>query len=223
MSAPTVEPPESGHPRIRRWEASAAALLAALLFIPLPPRLNTGQGWVPIVMVVLLLIPLTVVQSALHREGGWDPPPRLLRLLALTVLGFIALAEAIVLGRLLVQLPHISQGTVLFQAAVLIWAINILVFALCYWELDGGGPGRRAKATDLPGDFYFPQQMNEKLNQGWAPEFLDYLFLAFNTATAFSPTDTMILSRPAKALIMTQSCISLLTVVLVVGRGVNII
>ncbi|HXT37822.1 MAG TPA: DUF1345 domain-containing protein [Chloroflexota bacterium] len=223
MTALSADQPESEHPRIRRWEASAAALVAALLFIPLPQQINTGRGWLPSILVVLLLIPLTMVQSALHRKGGWDPSPRLLRLLALAVLGLIALAEAIVLGRLLWQLPHISQGTLLFRAAILIWAINILVFALCYWELDGGGPGRRARDTDAPGDFLFPQQMNEKLNQGWAPEFLDYLFLAFNTATAFSPTDTMILSRSAKALMMTQSSTSLLTVVLVVGRGVNII
>ncbi|HVC80475.1 MAG TPA: hypothetical protein VNL35_08265 [Chloroflexota bacterium] len=223
MTAPSVDPPASEHPRIRRWEASVGAFVAALLFIPMPLQISMGQGWLPSILVLLLLIPLTVAQSALHRKGGWDPPPRLLRMLALAVLGLIALAEAIVLGRLLWQLPHISQGTLLFRAAVLIWVINILVFALCYWELDGGGPSRRARDTYGPGDFLFPQQMSERLNQGWSPEFLDYLFLAFNTATAFSPTDTMILSRPAKALMMTQSSISLLTVALVVGRGVNII
>ncbi|HVA91446.1 MAG TPA: DUF1345 domain-containing protein [Chloroflexota bacterium] len=209
--------------RHTRWEASLGALVAAVLFIPLPSQISTGQGWLPAVLVVVLLIPLTLVQGARRREGGWDPSPRLVRGLALAMLIFIALAEALVLARLLQQLPKITQGTLLFRAAVLIWAINILVFALCYWELDGGGPGRRAQLTDLPGDFLFPQQMNEKLNRGWAPQFLDYLFLAFNTSTAFSPTDTMILSRPAKAFMMTQSSISLLTIGLVVGRGVNII
>ncbi len=219
----TVSPADRPGTRHTRWEASLGALTAALLFIPLPSRINTGQWWLPTVLVVVVLIPLTLVQGARHRPGGWDPSPRLVRGLALIMLGFIALAEALVLARLLQQLPHINQGTLLFRSAVLLWAINLLVFALYYWELDGGGPGRRAQATDQAGDFLFPQQMNEKLNQGWAPQFLDYLFLAFNTSTAFSPTDTMILSRPAKVFMMTQSSISLLTIGLVVARGVNII
>ncbi|MGH7705036.1 MAG: DUF1345 domain-containing protein [Candidatus Dormibacteria bacterium] len=206
-----------------RWEASIASLAAAVLFIPLPSLIRPGPAWLPTVVVGVMLIPLTFLQAAMHRSGGWDPPPRLVRMLALAVLGLIALGEALALARLLQQLPQISQGTLLFRSAVLIWAINILVFALSYWELDGGGPARRTATTCPPGDFLFPQQMNDKLNEGWSPRFLDYLFLAFNTATAFSPTDTMILSRPAKALMMIQAGISLLTVGLVVARGVNII
>lgn len=222
MSAPTVQGP-GVHTPFNRWEASTASVAAALLFIPLPGLLRPGPAWLPTALVALMLIPVTLVQAAMYREGGWDPPPRLVRMLALALLGLIALGEALVLARLLQQLPLISQGTVLFRSALLIWGINLLVFALSYWELDGGGPARRAAITCLPGDFLFPQQMDEKLNEGWSPEFLDYLFLAFNTATAFSPTDTMILSRPAKVLMMTQSSISLLTIGLVVARGVNII
>ena len=223
MTATSTDQSSGQHLPLYRWEASLAALVAALLFIPIPTQISPGREWLPTVLVIVVLIPLTLVQAAQRRAGGWDPPPRLVRLLALAMLGLIALAEALVLGRLLLQLAKISQGTLLFRSAVLIWAINIVVFALCYWELDGGGPARRAQTTDLPGDFLFPQQMNEKLNEGWSPEFLDYLFLAFNTATAFSPTDTMILSRPAKVFMMTQASISLLTVGLVVARGVNII
>jgi hypothetical protein len=211
------------HTPFSRWEASAASVAAALLFIPLPSLLRPGPAWLPAVLVALMLIPVTLLQAAMYREGGWDPPPRLVRMLALALLGLIAFGEALVLARLLQQLPQISQGIVLFRSAILIWAINLIVFALCYWELDGGGPARRAAITCGPGDFLFPQQMDEKLNEGWSPEFLDYLFLAFNTATAFSPTDTMILSRPAKIFMMTQSSISLLTIGLVVARGVNII
>jgi hypothetical protein len=211
------------HTPFNRWEASTASVAAALLFIPLPSLLRPGPAWLPAVLVALMLIPVTLLQAAMYREGGWDPPPRLVRMLALALLGLIALGEALVLARLLQELPRISQGIVLFRSAILIWGINLLVFALCYWELDGGGPSRRAAITCGPGDFLFPQQMDEKLNEGWSPEFLDYLFLAFNTATAFSPTDTMILSRPAKVFMMTQSSISLLTIGLVVARGVNII
>ncbi len=223
MTSPGTAPPPVGRKAFYRWEASIASLAAAVLFIPLPSLIQPGPAWLPTVVVGVLLIPLTFLQAAMHSSGGWDPPPRLVRLAALALLGLIALGEALVLARLLQQLPQISQGIVLFRSAVLIWAINLLVFALAYWELDGGGPARRLGTTCPPGDFLFPQQMNDKLNEGWSPRFLDYLFLAFNTATAFSPTDTMILSRPAKLLMMTQAGISLLTVGLVVARGVNII
>ena len=215
----------AGHVPTHRWQATLAELAAALLFIPMPERISPGPGWLPSVVVVLLLIPLTLVQEAIRRPGGWEPSPRLVRTLALLLLALLALAEAVALGTLLDQLPtiHPNQGRLLFQAGAIIWAINVLVFALAYWEMDGGGPGRRTLDTFEPDDFLFPQQTQERLNRGWSPQFVDYLFLAFNTATAFSATDTMILSRQAKLCIMAQSLISLLTIALVVGRGVNII
>jgi len=215
--------PRAGHPPPDRWQATLAEVAAALLFIPLPEQISPGPGWLPTVVVVLLLIPLTMVQEAIRRPGGWEPSPRLVRTLALLLLALIALAEAAALAMLLQQLPTIGKGKLLFEAGAIIWAINVLVFALLYWEIDGGGPGRRSLDTFEPDDFLFPQQTQEKLNRGWSPQFLDYLFLAFNTATAFSATDTMILSRQAKLCIMVQSLISLLTIALVVGRGVNII
>lgn len=222
MSAPGAAPlPRPPVPRT--WDAALAELAAALLFVPLPEQISPGPGWLPAVAVAALLVPLTLLQEAARRPGGLEPPPRLLRGLALALLGLLALAEAAALGLLLHELPAISQGQLLFRAGVLIWAINVLVFALCYWEMDGGGPGRRPSGTFAPDDFLFPQQTDPRLNAGWSPAFLDYLFLAFNTSTAFSPTDTMILSRPAKAAMMGQASIALLTVALVVGRGVNII
>jgi len=189
----------------------------------MPEKISPGPGWLPVVLVVVLLVPLTVVQQAIRRPGGWEPSPGLVRGLALVLLGLLAVAETLALVALLRELPKAKVGKELFAPAALIWAINVLVFALGYWELDGGGPGRRPAVTDEPGDFLFPQQTNERLNKGWAPEFVDYLFLAFNTATAFSPTDTMVLSRPAKSLMMAQASISLLTIGLVVARGVNIV
>lgn len=200
-----------------------ASLLAAGLFIPMPEEISPGPGGLPAALVVVLLLPLTVVQQAMRRPGGWEPSPGLVRGLALALLGLLALAETLALVALLRELPTAKIGKQLFAPAALIWAINVLVFALGYWELDGGGPGRRSEITEEPGDFLFPQQTNERLNKGWSPEFVDYLFLAFNTATAFSPTDTMVLSRPAKALMMAQASISLLTIGLVVARGVNIV
>ena len=219
----TLSGPGKGHVPVDRWQATAAEIAAAGLFIPMPEAISPGPGWLPAALVVLLLIPLTLVQEAIRRPGGWQPSVRQVRGLALFLLGVLALAEALALGMLLHDLPTISRGRLLFQAGAIIWVINVLVFALAYWEMDGGGPGRRAVDTFEPDDFLFPQQTQDHLSKGWSPLFIDYLFLAFNTSTAFSPTDTMVLSRQAKALMMAQSAIALLTIALVVGRGVNII
>jgi hypothetical protein len=101
--------------------------------------------------------------------------------------------------------------------------MNVLIFALWYWEVDGGGPGRRPKTDCPPTDFLFPQQTDPQLRAGWAPEYFDYVFLAFATSTAFSPTDTMVLSRRAKLLMMVQALTALLLIGLAVSRAVNII
>jgi uncharacterized membrane protein len=221
--AQPTSPQRSSHEPFRHWETGAAALTAAILFIPLPDLVTPGPGWLPAAVVAALLVPLLGMQEAMRRPGGWQPSPRVVRTLALVLLGLLALAEALVLALLLAQLPKVSEGKLLFRSAALIWAINLLVFALAYWELDGGGPAKRASGPYQAIDFLFPQLTNPRLAVGWMPEFLDYLFLAFNTGTAFSPTDTMVLSRPAKGLMMAQASISLLTIGLVVARGVNII
>jgi hypothetical protein len=217
-----ASPAAQRQPR-RVWDASLAALAAALLFIPLPLEISPGGRWLPTAIVACLLVPLTLAQEAYRRPGGWEPSPRLLRTLSLAVLATLALAEVLALASLIRHLSTIKQGGQLLLDAALIWTVNVLVFALSYWELDGGGPTQRGHGTFKPHAFLFPQQTQEGLNAGWTPWFLDYLFQAFNTTTAFSPTDTMTLSRSAKALMMVQSIISLLTAVLVVARGVNII
>ena len=109
-------------------------------------------------------------------------------------------------------------------AAAVIWLMNILVFALWYWELDRGGPLARLKASRRHADFMFPQMLSPTCAPvGWQPGFWDYLYLAFTNATAFSPTDTMPLTAGAKALMTVEAVISLLTVVLVAARAVNIL
>jgi hypothetical protein len=211
------------HHAYRRWEAAVAALLAAALFIPLDEKLTPGPGWAPVAVVGALLVVIVVMQEAIRRPGGWTPSVKHVRMLALLVLGILALAEASALVLLILRLPSMNAGGDLFVSAGLLWTINLLVFALCYWELDGGGPARRPPAGCPPTDFLFPQQTDPRLTVGWTPEFVDYLFLAFNTGTAFSPTDTMVLSRKAKLFMMAQATIALLTIGLVVARGVNII
>jgi hypothetical protein len=110
----------------------------------------------------------------------------------------------------------------LLGSAAVLWSVNILVFALWYWEIDGGGPAKRHQSGHQAADFMFPQQVNG--NDGsWAPHFLDYLFVAFTGATALSPTDTFPLTRPAKTLMMIEALLSLTVIGLLAARAVNIL
>ena len=107
---------------------------------------------------------------------------------------------------------------------MLIWLTNLLIFALWYWEMDRGGPGRRAAGRDGPPDFLFPQMTDDRIEpRDWRPKFIDYLYVSLTNNTAFSPTDTMPLTPMAKAVMGVQSVVSLLTIGLIVSRAVNIL
>jgi uncharacterized membrane protein len=104
------------------------------------------------------------------------------------------------------------------------WSVNVLLFGLWFWELDGGGPLERPACAMHARDFLFPQQMEPTLLEGgWHPTFIDYLFVSFTNASAFSPTDTLPLSRWAKMLMLVEASISLSLAVMVVARAVNIL
>jgi hypothetical protein len=125
---------------------------------------------------------------------------------------------------------HRESPTELLLSATALWFTNILVFALWYWRLDAGGPhGRDSRLGHPEGAFLFPQMTMSPETKAaadqvaWSPNFLDYLFLAFNTSTAFSPTDVPVLARWAKVLMMLQSLISLTVIVLLAARAVNIL
>jgi uncharacterized membrane protein len=116
-----------------------------------------------------------------------------------------------------------SAGTLLTSGG-LIYAVNVVVFALWYWELDRGGPVARGQGVRAFPDFLFPQmQASALVSREWEPTFLDYLYVSFTNVTAFSPTDTLPLSRWAKLLMMLQAMMSVLLVVLVIARAVNVL
>ena len=125
---------------------------------------------------------------------------------------------------LIYRLPKTTVGSILLRSAGLLWLSNILVFALWYWEIDGGGPAHRHATGCGSTDFAFPQRVLGDADLArWMPDFVDYVFLAFNTNTAFSPTDTMVLGRRAKLMMMYQSVLALTTVVVLVARAINAI
>jgi hypothetical protein len=189
----------------------------------LPESLSVGPRWLLLVLVGLLLIP--TIQA--HRAGHHS----LNHLFGILCNAVITASLCGSLALLVITLPaHKEAPTTLLISAFLLWCANILVFALWYWRLDGGGPSVRIKRTPYGSRaFLFPQlqiESGERKAMGaehWCPGFVDYLFLAFNTSTAFSPTDTLVLARWAKALMMAQALISLLVLVLLVARGINVL
>jgi hypothetical protein len=208
-------------PKVPHWPAIIAILADACLYLALPPALSVGPRWLLLAVVVFLLIPIVIAH--------WRGNMRVTRVLTLAANGVITAAMIASLAFLIEGLPkHREASEALLRSAVGLWVTNILVFALWYWRLDGGGPHERARPKGmLNSAFLFPQMLQQvedrKASTGWSPEFVDYLFLAFNTSTAFSPTDTAVLSRGAKLGMMAQSLISLMIIVLIAARAINIL
>lgn len=201
-----------------RWPAFVAMAADALIHFALPPRLSLGPRWLVFAVIFVLLIPITFS----YRRGRSD----ITRVLTFVALGVITLALIGSLGLLIQGLPsHQDPPRTLLISATLLWLTNVLVFALWYWKLDAGGPlGRDEPGGADASAFFFPQMMRQsEADQNWSPVFLDYLFLAFNTSTAFSPTDTAVLARWAKVLMMLQAIISLSIIALLAARAVNVL
>jgi hypothetical protein len=197
------------------WPAFIAMAADALIHYAQPERLSVGPRWLLFAIILVLLIPITFT----YQVGRHN----ITRILTFVALGALTVALIGSLALMVEGLPHHkdSPGTLL-RSATLLWATNVLVFSLLYWKLDAGGPMGR----QLPGAksaFLFPQAMSTGGDPEWSPVFVDYLFLAFNTSTAFSPTDTAVLSRWAKVLMMLQSLISLSVIALLGARAVNIL
>jgi hypothetical protein len=151
-----------------------------------------------------------------------------LRFLALAAIGLVAVVNGASLVLLVHKLIHggFSDGATLLGAAAAVWLTNMVVFGLLYWELDRGGPLGRVGARPAPAypDLQFPQDTApDSAPPGWRPAFVDYLFVSLTSSTAFSPTDTMPLTRRAKLLMGSQGLVSLLTVGLVAARAVNVL
>jgi hypothetical protein len=158
-----------------------------------------------------------LIASRVERHG-WR------RALGLIGLGTVTVAVATSAIILIYQLiKGAVEARSLLSGAGAIWIANLITFAIWYWEIDGGGPSERRRDGHISTDFMFPQlQVGDGTSSGgWWPTFLDYVFVAFNASTAFSPTDTLLLSRRAKVLMMIQSMISIVTVVVLDGRAIN--
>ncbi|MFZ0580252.1 MAG: hypothetical protein WAN72_12330 [Candidatus Acidiferrales bacterium] len=199
-----------------RWPAFVAMAAAGGVYLALPERLSLGPSWLLLLVVFMLLIPIGLS----HRRGDFH----ITKLFTIVANTAITIGMVASLALLIEGIPHHRDSpTALLRGAVALWVTNVLVFALWYWKLDAGGPlGRDGSRGKLDSSFLFPQMLEDE-DTSWSPHFMDYLFLAFNTSTAFSPTDTAALSRWAKAGMMLQSLISLTIVALLAARAVNIL
>jgi len=202
---------------VRWWPAAVAFILLGVAYALISERLTVGPRWALLVLVIV-----AVVGARVLRWRGLISATRWLIIGALAV----ATASLTVSAGFLVEalIDHSLDAVTLLISGVLLWAINILTFALWYWEIDGGGPAHRHATGCGSTDFAFPQKvLGGDALANWMPDFVDYVFLAFNTNTAFSPTDTMVLGRRAKLMMMYQSVLALTTVVVLVARAINAI
>jgi hypothetical protein len=213
-----------------------AVVTAAGLYATLPTRFISGHSttgvfgavrWLVPALTLLLLVALVFASprrlDSLVLERGGRRLSR--RIAALAVIALISAAN----GASIILLVHSliageqAQARQLLRVAIHLWCINVLVFALWFWQLDGGGPLARRLSGPRADDFLFPQQTLEASAGTWQPNFIDYLFVSYTNATAFSPTDTMPLSQWAKLLMILQSAASLLLAIMVAARAVNIL
>jgi hypothetical protein len=215
--------PTQQHDAEPRWPAVIAILAVGGLYTALPDALTFGPRWLFPSLVLALLMPNVVA----HHTGRQE----LSAILGFAVDGVLTAGLVISVIRLIDALPTNKETPQeLLLSAASLWITNILVFALWYWRLDAGGPQQRDKFPGhRQGAFLFPQMtmseeaLREAGQQDWSPNFVDYLFLAFNTSTAFSPTDALVLAGWAKILMMVQSLLSLLIIALLAARAVNIL
>jgi uncharacterized membrane protein len=205
-----------------RIPVTIAVAVAIILMALLPSRIANQPRWlVPGLASILLLVVLVVNPMKV------DARSRKLRPIAFTLLAVISIGNAVSAGRLIVDLVNttgIRTPQQLLLTGAAIWITNMIVFAIVYWEFDRGGPAARAMALEPQPDFLFPQMTSpEFAASDWEPYFVDYLYISFTNATAFSPTDVMPLTRWTKLTMLGQSAVSLMTVALVIARAVNIL
>ncbi|MFN8532990.1 MAG: DUF1345 domain-containing protein [Dehalococcoidia bacterium] len=198
-------------------------LIGSNLTAELDEEIDTGDAVIAVLVgyiFELVLLLFAVVLWMFRRT-------RLLRRLLFVLVALVTFGLLVNVTGLVLSLEDYPNDIAydLLRDAGLLWLDNVLVFSIWYWLIDAGGPERRGARTEpKPSDFAFPQQTSVIPGwEAWRSSYFDYLFLAFSHSTAFSPTDTVILSKKAKLLIMVQAGISLVILAMIAARAINII
>jgi uncharacterized membrane protein len=203
-----------------RWPADLALLSCAGLYVLLPSRLAVGPKWLLPILVVLPLIPLSARRHRRPDDGPW------VHMLAVSLVMIITVAN-VVSGILLIHhvfhAANISGRQLLYSGA-LIWATNVIIFGMWYWEVDRGGPHLRGGKNERLPDLQFPQMTQPTVAPSdWHPRFVDYLYTSFANGTSFAPADAMPLTFQMKGLFAMEALISFVTIAIIAGEAVNII
>jgi len=206
-----------------RWQVILALLAVSGIYMALPKELIVGPTWLLPALVVVLLVPTVFA----HRTGRHS----LNHVLGIVIGAIITLGLIVSVVLLVTTIPEGKDSAlVLLRSGGALWLTNVLVFALWYWRLDGGGPRKRETEHEFGSrSFVFPQMQIERTERktfgvdGWRPGFVDYLFIAFTTSSTFGPTDAPVLTHWAKLLAMTQILISLTIMALLISRAVGVL
>ena len=203
------------------WHVQLAMLIAIGLQLALPDTFSLAHYLIPPLELALL------VSLAFTTPRKREFKSRARRFNVVALIALASLANAFSLGVIINKLltdSSVFDGRALILSAINIFATNIIIFALWYWEMDGGGPGERHAIEKYDQDFVFPQHRHEGYRHpDWKPTFIDYFYTSATNAMNFAPSDATPLSRRAKMLMLTQAVISGVTVALVISRAVGIL
>ena len=221
---PAIElpsPAERGEPW---WPVALAIIVAAGLHVALPARYRVQPAWVvPVVLVGLVVVLIVGDPGRIDKQKAW------LRILTGVVIAVLTLANLLAAGRLVVEILTNNKLFAdhpggLLAAGGVVWATNVIAFGLWYWDLDRGGAASRAHHPDRNPAFVFPEMQHSAwVPADWVPRFVDYLSLAFWTATAISPTDISAIKPWAKLLMMLEAGCSIVLAALVIARAINVL
>ena len=205
-----------------RWPMSLAVVFVIVLILLLPERATSLPKWAFPGLLTILLIALVATDP-----GKITKTERELRWLSIAMVIVMALAAlnatTVLIHDLIVGSPSTKSGSTLLAAGGAVWAINVVAFALLYWEFDSGGAATRAHGMPSTPDFAFPQQLDPEIAPGWRPRFVDYLYVGITDAVAFSPTDAMPLAPWAKLAMALEAMVSFVIIGLVIARAVNVL
>jgi hypothetical protein len=206
------------------WPVALAIIVAAGLHVALPARYRVQPTWVlPTVLLGLLAVLIVGDPGRIDRQKTW------LRILTSGVIACLTVANLLAAGRLVAEILtndklFAAHPGGLLAAGGVVWATNVIAFGLWYWDLDRGGAASRAHHPDRNPAFVFPEMQNSAyVPANWVPRFVDYLSLAFWTATAISPTDISAIRPWAKLLMMLEAGCSIVLAALVIARAINVL
>jgi len=207
-----------------RWPAALAIVVVVLLLAVLPNRVRVFPLWLPPLLGVAMIVPM-VALSLTSAKALWLRIESTVTVLFLVTAGLGVIDELMSLLSSMLRRPGEVNGLQLLASSIGVWASNVLIFSVAFWRTDRGGPEARANHASSKPDWLFSAEgaPQEYVPLNWRPTFIDYLFLSYCTATSFSPAEAQPLTSRGKLLLMLESIISLVTVIAIAARAINIL